>query len=108
MVMFVLKATAIDVIPVVIPGRPVSGKIDCDFVPERVSPESITTVGGYGFRPCAPSGAHPGMTTSVDRPDQRLDLVGVRAELFGKLVQIGVGDLGKTRLVDIIDDLHAH
>ena len=29
----------------------------------------------------------------VDRPDQRLDLLGVRTEILGELVEIGIGDL---------------
>src|ERR1051326_4256299 len=45
---------------------------------------------------------------SIDRPDQGLDLVGVRAEVLGELVEIGIGDLLKARLVDIGNDLDAH
>src|SRR5258705_11650089 len=44
----------------------------------------------------------------IDRPDQRLDLVGVRAELLGELVEIGIGDLLEARLVAVLDDLDAH
>jgi hypothetical protein len=29
----------------------------------------------------------------IDRPDQRLDLLRMRAEFLGELVEIGVGDL---------------
>src|ERR1019366_8466801 len=49
------------------------------------------------------------MVTSglVDRPDQGLDLVRMRAELLGELVEIGIGDFLKTRLVDVGDDLDA-
>ena len=31
----------------------------------------------------------------IDRPDQCLDLVGVRAKILGELVEIGIGDLGE-------------
>src|ERR1039458_4836457 len=45
------------------------------------------------------------MVTSglIDRPDQGLDLVSMRAEVFRELVEIGIGDLLKARLVDIGD-----
>src|SRR6266700_6131703 len=45
---------------------------------------------------------------SINRPDQGLDLVRVRTELLGELVEIGIGDLLKTGLVDIGNDLDAH
>src|ERR1700752_1987898 len=43
----------------------------------------------------------------VDRPDQRLDLVGMRSELLGELVEIAIGNLLEAGLVDIGDDLDA-
>src|SRR5438132_2715258 len=56
-------------------------------------------------------GTRPGITTCfaalIDRPDQGLDLVRVRAELLGELVEIGIGDRGKALFVDIVDDLDA-
>src|ERR1700688_2369073 len=45
---------------------------------------------------------------SVDRSDQGLDLIRMRTEVLGELVQIGIGDLLKAGLVDIGDDLDAH
>src|SRR5229473_2992006 len=60
------------------------------------------------------AGTSPAMTiiithpASVDRPDQGLDLVGMRAEVLGELVEIGIGDLLEARLVDVGDDLDAH
>src|SRR5215471_14216307 len=56
-------------------------------------------------------GSSTGMTAvviSVDRPDQVLDLLRVRTELFRELVEIGIGDLLEAGLVDIGDDLHPH
>jgi hypothetical protein len=47
------------------------------------------------------------MRISVDRPDQVLDLLGVRAELLGELVEIGIGDFLEARFVDVFDDLDA-
>src|SRR4051812_22413701 len=41
----------------------------------------------------------PWSRRSVDRPDQALDLVGVRAELLRQLVEVGIGDLLEPRLV---------
>src|SRR5205809_7708504 len=43
----------------------------------------------------------------LDRADQILDLLGMRAELFGELVEIGIGDRDKAGLIDIGDDLDA-
>src|ERR1700739_3273263 len=43
----------------------------------------------------------------IDRPDQVLDLLGMRTELLGALVEIGICDRGKALLVDIVDDLDA-
>src|SRR4051812_41223504 len=43
----------------------------------------------------------------VDRPDQVLDLLGMRAKLLGQLVEIGVGNCDKARFVDVADDLDA-
>ena len=36
------------------------------------------------------------MKNSVNRPDQVLDLVGVRTEILGEIVEIGIGDLLKS------------
>src|SRR5579872_775183 len=47
------------------------------------------------------------MRTSINRPDQILDLLGMRAEILGELVEIGIGDLLEARLVDIGHDLDA-
>src|SRR6516225_2570470 len=44
----------------------------------------------------------------VYRPDQRLDLVGMRSKFLGELVEIGIGDLLKAGLVHVGDDLHAY
>src|SRR6516225_6553592 len=49
-----------------------------------------------------------GMCGLVDPADQVLDLLGVRAEVVGKLVEIGIGDLLEAGLVDVGDDLHSH
>ena len=44
-------------------------------------------------------------TCLVDGADQGLDLVRVRAELLGELVEVGIGDRRKALLVDVLDDL---
>src|ERR1700689_475200 len=43
----------------------------------------------------------------VECADQVLDLLGVRPELLGELVEIGVGNRDEAGLVDVGDDLHA-
>src|SRR5262249_59721317 len=40
--------------------------------------------------------------------DQVLDLLRVRTEIVGELVEIGIGDLLEAGLVDVGDDLDAH
>src|SRR4051812_39520475 len=54
--------------------------------------------------PASGRGSAPSSSiTLIDRPDQILDLRGVRAELLGELVEIGVGDRRKALLVDVVD-----
>src|SRR5690349_24503285 len=56
-------------------------------------------------------GTRPGITrvvSSIDRPDQVLDLVGMWSEILCQLVEQGIGDLLKARLVDVGHDLDAH
>src|ERR1700690_336948 len=48
------------------------------------------------------------MRTSVDRPDQGLDLVGMRSKFLGELVEIRIGNFLEACLVDVGDDLDAH
>src|SRR5258708_32430115 len=43
----------------------------------------------------------------LDRADQILDLLGVGPKLPGELVEVGIGDGGEARFVDIGDDLDA-
>src|SRR6202521_3344020 len=43
----------------------------------------------------------------IDRPDQILDFLGMRSELLGELVEIGIGDRGEAGFVDVGHDLHA-
>src|SRR6476660_9384225 len=47
-------------------------------------------------------------TALLHRRDQLMDLVGMRPQLLGHLVEVGRGDLGEARLVDVGHDLHAH
>src|SRR5580704_13165657 len=42
----------------------------------------------------------------VDRPDQRLDLFGVWAELPGEFVEIGIRDRREAGFIDVGDNLH--
>src|SRR6202030_2825215 len=46
------------------------------------------------------------MRISFDRPDQGLDLVGMRAELPGELVEIRVGNGREAGFVNVGHDLH--
>src|SRR5260370_33776132 len=66
-----------------------------DRPPRRMGPG-----GSPGRRADGPAG--PGL---IDRADQVLDLLRVRAKLLGELVEIGIGDRRKTLLVHILDDL---
>jgi len=45
------------------------------------------------------------MRTSIDRPDQVLDLLGMRTEFLGELVEKWVGDRCEALLVHILDNL---
>src|ERR1700694_2310270 len=47
------------------------------------------------------------LTDSIYRPDQGLDLVRMRAEFLGKLVEIGIGERSEAPLVDIVDNFDA-
>src|SRR5215475_9323049 len=49
----------------------------------------------------------PSSRVLVDRADQVLDLLRMRAELPGELVEIGIGDRGEALLVDVFDHLDA-
>src|SRR3984893_5869787 len=106
----------------VIPGREPCAKIDAsiNFGAGRASPESITTAGSMDSGP-APSGASTMCNCTsgndevksinvehlIDRPNQVLDFLGVRPELLGELVEIGIGDRGEAGFVDVGHDLHA-
>src|SRR3954453_11401593 len=62
-------------------------------------------IGGF---PVAAVSRELKLAGSGDGADQGLDLVGMRAEILGELVEVRVGDLLKSALVDIRDDLHSH
>src|SRR6185369_1066080 len=59
------------------------------------------------YRQFGPQQCAAGRTELLDRPDEVLDLLGMRTELLGKLVEIGIGDLYEAGLVDVGDDLDA-
>src|SRR5204862_5347937 len=68
---------------------------------------AFTTIkpGGYGSRRSPGRLGALQSADLIDRPDQVLDFLGVRAELLGELVEIGVCHSREAGLVDIGDDL---
>src|SRR3954454_11551607 len=62
-------------------------------------------IGGF---PVAAVSRELKLAGSVDGADQGLDLGGMRAEILGELVEVRVGNLLKSALVDIGHDLDAH